>query len=181
APRIRALPGRLGHRRPGGRRAGPQALLPVLTRRATLWAIPLPSPLPPREAGFAGTPGAGEGRVGAGRVGGHLSVEEVSATLRDALVTAMGGEGDLVSPRLERGGRCFTGLMAGEVVAYGWVTVGAEWIGELGLEIRPPVGEAYIWNCVTLPAHRLRGYFGALLLHLVETAHREGIPRPWIG
>ena len=97
------------------------------------------------------------------------------------MVAAMGYEGDLVRPRLERGCRCFARVLAGEVVAYGWLSVGAEWIGELGLEIRPPAGEAYIWNCVTLPAHRFQGHFRALLQHLVETAQDERIPRLWIG
>ena len=68
-----------------------------------------------------------------------------------------------------------------EVAAYGWVSTGAEWIGELGLEIWPPRGEAYVWNCVTLPAHRLRGYFQALLRHVTRTAREEGVRRIWIG
>jgi len=93
----------------------------------------------------------------------------------------MGPEGGLVRPRLERGCRCFVGLLGDQVVAYGWVSTGAEWIGELGLEIRPPAGEAYVWNCVTLPAHRFRGYFRALLQQVVRTARADGVPRVWIG
>jgi hypothetical protein len=67
------------------------------------------------------------------------------------------------------------------VVAYGWVSTGPEWIGELGLEIRPAAGEAYVWNCVTVPSHRYRGCFRALLVHLTRTAREEGVPRLWIG
>ena len=93
----------------------------------------------------------------------------------------MGAEGDLVDLRLGRGCRAFVGCAGGEVVAFGWLSTGAEWIGELGLEIRPPAGEAYVWNCVTLPAHRHRGYFRALLGQVVAVAREEGLSRLWIG
>jgi GNAT superfamily N-acetyltransferase len=93
----------------------------------------------------------------------------------------MADEGDLVAPRLQRGCRCFVARWGGEVAGYGWLSTGAEWIGEVGLEIRPGPGETYVWNCVTLPAHRLRGCFRTLLLHLTATARREGLSRLWIG
>jgi GNAT superfamily N-acetyltransferase len=110
-----------------------------------------------------------------------FGVREVGPAPAGDLVAAMGDEGDLAGLRLERGCRCFAGLAEGQVVAYGWVSTGAEWIGELGLEIRPPPREAYVWNCVTLPAHRLRGYFQALLRHVTRTAREEGVRRVWIG
>jgi GNAT superfamily N-acetyltransferase len=112
--------------------------------------------------------------------GGAFGVEEVARNSADALAAAMGDEGDLVRLRLERGCRCFA-LLEGQVVGYGWVSTEAEWIGELELEIRPPAGEAYVWNCVTLPAHRFRGCFRALLRHITATARAEGVPRLWIG
>jgi GNAT superfamily N-acetyltransferase len=97
------------------------------------------------------------------------------------LRAAMGAEGDLVDLRLSRGCRAFVGYAAGEVVAFGWLSSGAEWIGELGVEIRPPAGEAYVWNCFTLPAHRHRGYFRALLGQMVAITRDEGTSRLWIG
>lgn len=93
----------------------------------------------------------------------------------------MGAQGALVDLRLERGCRAFVGCVGGEVVAFGWLSTGAEWIGELSLEIRPPVGEAYLWNCFTVPAHRHRGYFRALLGQVVAVARDEGLSRLWIG
>ena len=87
----------------------------------------------------------------------------------------MGPEGDLVAARLARGCRCFAVWMDGQVAGYGWLSTGPEWIGELGLEIRPPVGEAYIWNCVTLPAHRLRGKDLRLLLLQRDAEHLGGL------
>ena len=93
----------------------------------------------------------------------------------------MGVDGDLVDLRLGRGCRAFVGRADGGVAAFGWLSTGAEWIGELGIEIRPPAEEAYIWNCFTLPEHRHRGYFRALLEQLVRVARDEGLRRLWIG
>jgi GNAT superfamily N-acetyltransferase len=93
----------------------------------------------------------------------------------------MGTDGDLVDLRLERGCRAFIGQAGGQVVTFGWMSVGPEWIGELGLEIRPGLGEAYLWNCFTLPAHRHRGYFRALLEQVVALARDEKLTRIWIG
>jgi GNAT superfamily N-acetyltransferase len=72
-------------------------------------------------------------------------------------------------------------LESGLVVAYGWLSSGPEWIGELGLELRPAPGEAYVWNCATLPAHRRKGLFSAMLRAIAAQARREGLVRLWIG
>lgn len=98
-----------------------------------------------------------------------------------AVVEAMGDEGDLVATRLARGCRCFVALESGMVVAYGWLSSGPEWIGELGLELMPAPGEAYIWNCATLPAHRRKGLFSAVLRWMAAQGRREGLVRLWIG
>jgi hypothetical protein len=93
----------------------------------------------------------------------------------------MAGEGGLVDPRLARGCRAFLGRAGVEPVAYAWVSTDAEWIGELGLEIRPGPGEAYLWNCVTVPAHRHRGVFRAMVGGIAAVLAREGRQRLWLG
>jgi GNAT superfamily N-acetyltransferase len=108
-------------------------------------------------------------------------VEEVDRIAAPALVAAMGQEGDLVSLRLARGCRCFVVRVHDELAAYGWLSTGPEWIGELGLEIRPAAAEAYIWNCVTLPAQRRRGLFRTLLSALIRQARHDQLSRLWIG
>lgn len=72
-------------------------------------------------------------------------------------------------------------MEAGKVVSYGWLSTSTEWIGELGLEISPAVGEGYIWNCLTLPEHRRQGHYRALLEGIVAWARGEGLERLWIG
>jgi GNAT superfamily N-acetyltransferase len=93
----------------------------------------------------------------------------------------MGDEGDLVEVRLARGCRCFGGWIDGELAGYGWLSTGSEWIGELELEIRPGVGEGYIWNCFTLAGKRRRGVLRALLAGVRARARDEGLTRLWIG
>jgi GNAT superfamily N-acetyltransferase len=93
----------------------------------------------------------------------------------------MGPEGDLVALRLRRGCRCFAVWEAGSIVGYGWLSAGPEWIGEVGVEIRPGPAEAYIWNCVTLPDHRLRGVFRGLIDAICRQSEAEGLKRLWIA
>ena len=103
------------------------------------------------------------------------------ASSAGALVAAMGEEGDRVAARFERGSRAFVVMEAGKVVSYGWLSTTTEWIGELGVEISPETGEAYIWNCLTLPEHRRRGHYRTLLEGIVSQARRDGLARLWIG
>lgn len=93
----------------------------------------------------------------------------------------MGPEADRVASRFARGCRAFAVLDAGRLVAYGWVSTGPEWVGELGVEITPAPGEAYVWNCLTLAEHRRRGHYRALLDGIVARSRREGLSRLWIG
>jgi ribosomal protein S18 acetylase RimI-like enzyme len=83
--------------------------------------------------------------------------------------------------RMERGARGFAGRVDGMIACYGWVSPGTESIGELEREIRLPPAEAYIWDCFTLPGHRGRGLYKALLAHMVEVLRTEGYGRVWIG
>jgi len=93
----------------------------------------------------------------------------------------MGGEADLVQPRFERGCRCYAVVIDGAIAGYGWLSTGPEWIGELQLEIRPRQAEGYIWNCATLPAHRRKGIFRAVVVGISYAARAIGITRVWIG
>lgn len=83
--------------------------------------------------------------------------------------------------RFERGKRCYAGLLADQIVTYGWVTFDEEGIGELGLKARLRAGEAYIWDCATLPAYRGQRLYPALLAHILGALATEGISRAWLG
>jgi GNAT superfamily N-acetyltransferase len=93
----------------------------------------------------------------------------------------MGSEASLVRPRFARGVRSFAATVDGAIAGYGWLSSQPEWIGELQLEIRPGRGEAYLWNCATIPAQQRRGVFTALLAGISNLVQSEGIRRLWIG
>jgi GNAT superfamily N-acetyltransferase len=94
---------------------------------------------------------------------------------------AMGAESGLVPGRLSRGSRCFGAWAGHELVGYGWLSVKPEWIGEVELEIAPAVGEAYVWNCVTLAPHRRKGVFRSLVASVVAKATEEKVAKLWIA
>ena len=87
----------------------------------------------------------------------------------------------VVVQRFDNGRQCYIGRIEGRLATYGWVTFDEEDIGELGLSIRLKAGEAYIWNCATLPAYRGQRLYPALLVHIVGELHHQGLHRIWIG
>ena len=110
-----------------------------------------------------------------------IQITEVDSRTMGGIAAVMGQEGDLAVTRLARGCRCFAAWRQGELAGYGWVSTQAEWIGEIQVELEPGPSEAYIWNCVTVPEHRRRGVFGALLLGITEWGRAAGLSRLWIG
>lgn len=98
-----------------------------------------------------------------------------------ALATVMGSSPPEVYKRFVTGRSCFTAWFEGELVAYSWVSFNEEFIGELRLRLRLLPGEAYIWDCVTLPAFRQKRVFTALLVYVLQELRSEPICRVWIG
>ena len=106
---------------------------------------------------------------------------DLAPVLRPALMAAMGPEGDLVELREQRRSRCFVATRGQGILGYGWLSEQVEWIGEIRLEIVPADGEAYLWNCVTVPAHRRTGIFTSLLISVAGRLQARGLSRLWIA
>jgi GNAT superfamily N-acetyltransferase len=87
----------------------------------------------------------------------------------------------LVSERFSTGRHCYVGRVEGKIATYGWITFDQEDVGELGLTIRLQKGEAYIWDCATLPAYRGQRLYPALLAFMLGELQRTGFQRVWIG
>lgn len=88
---------------------------------------------------------------------------------------------DRVLQRFAIGRHCYIARVEGKLAAYGWITFDREGIGELGLTIRLSKGEAYIWDCATLPAYRGQRLYPALLAHMLGELQNAGLQRIWIG
>lgn len=88
---------------------------------------------------------------------------------------------DLIQRRLQSNRRCFSMRTAGQIAAYGWVTRGAECVGELERQFQLYADEAYIWDCGTVPTWRDQHFYSALLSQLIRELFREGARRIWIG
>lgn len=115
---------------------------------------------------------------------GRVTFDEIGSEA--GAVAALAMAADLPSPqpfqqRLAAHRRCFVAKMDGQIAAYGWVTQGAEYVGELERTFNLRPDEAYIWDCVTLAAWRGQHLYSALLNEIVYRLHNEGVQCVWIG
>lgn len=107
-----------------------------------------------------------------------LAGPEVAEELAAAMDFA---DSEPVLQRFQRGCHCYIARSAGQLIAYGWITFDEELIGGLDLRVRLLPGEAYIWDCATLPAYRGQGLYPALLGHMQCQLQNAGFQRLWIG
>ncbi|HZU70741.1 MAG TPA: GNAT family N-acetyltransferase [Ktedonobacteraceae bacterium] len=108
--------------------------------------------------------------------------KQVGAEETPALAQAMGNtETTEVLRRFSTGRRCYAAMVGNVLAAYGWVSLEEEEIGELHLHIRLARGEAYIWDCATIPAYRGQRLYPALLTYIARQLQSEGLSRIWIG
>lgn len=82
--------------------------------------------------------------------------------------------------RLDSGSRCYGAWLGESVVSYGWLTFGPEWVGEFERELQIPAGDAYVWDCATLPDYRRMGLFSGLLAFMVSDLLHEELEHLWI-
>ena len=132
--------------------------------RGTLWAFdstaPAGAPAPRATVAF--------GEAGSGAAG--------------ALAAAMGmPDAAEVTRRFTGTRRCYVAWDGDRIAAYGWASQGNECVGELERAFHMAPGEAYIWDCVTLPEYRGRGLYSALLAYMLAELREAGVRRTWIG
>lgn len=111
-----------------------------------------------------------------------VTILRASSTDVEDLAVAMGlYELEPVLRRFQLGKVCEIVRTKGQLVAYGWITFDEELIGGLDLTVRLLPGEAYIWDCATLPAYRGQHLYPALLGHMLRALQQSGLSRAWIG
>ena len=84
-----------------------------------------------------------------------------------------------VRARRASGHRPYLGLLDGQPLAYGWVATEETSIGELGVTIRLPRGNRYLWDFATLPGFQGRGIYPRLLQAILRQESRDA-ERFWI-
>lgn len=83
--------------------------------------------------------------------------------------------------RLAGGTRCFVARRDERIVHASWVTSRAAWTRELRAYLRPPPGDAYIYESYTRPEERGRGVYRLALKTLTAELGRDGTRRAWIA
>ena len=107
---------------------------------------------------------------------------EVRREAAGPLAAAMGlPDPEALQQRFDGGRRCFAAWDGGWIAAYGWASQGHESVGELERTFRMQPGEAYIWDCATLPDYRGQGVYSALLDYMLAELRGAGVGRIWIG
>jgi RimJ/RimL family protein N-acetyltransferase len=81
--------------------------------------------------------------------------------------------------RLRSQHRPYVAYLGETPVAYGWVAREGAAIGELGVEVKLPAGDRYLWDFATLPAWRGRGIYPRLLQAILD-AEDGNAERFWI-
>ncbi len=85
-----------------------------------------------------------------------------------------------VARRVADGHQPFALWLDGAVAAYGWSSSGAVHIGEVDLTFDVPPDQRYLWDFVTLTAHRGRGLYPRLLQEIVRR-QAGAVAWFWIG
>jgi GNAT superfamily N-acetyltransferase len=85
-----------------------------------------------------------------------------------------------MSARFDAGHRAYVAWRNEEPAAWGWVATTSARIGELDASFTIAARERYLWNFVTLPAHRGLGIYPRLLQAIV-TAESRDAERFWIA
>ena len=112
----------------------------------------------------------------------EVNFQRVGSEVASSLAQAMGlGSPEEVLKRFDAGKHCYTGNVDGVLATYGWVTFDEELIGELRLHIRLLPGEAYIWDCATLPEYRGLRLYPSLLWYIIGELRSQDVRRIWIG
>jgi hypothetical protein len=113
----------------------------------------------------------------------NAAFRQVGPKSARALATAM-GSGSLaeIRKRFSGGRDCFVAWQGDKIVSYCWVSFNEEMVGELNLNLSLVPGEAYIWDCATLPGYRQQHLYSALLSFILrELLQKHPVCRVWIG
>jgi Acetyltransferase (GNAT) family len=110
-----------------------------------------------------------------------VTFRQVGPESAPSLAEAMAGmTPEAIMKRLEAGRQCYIASVGNDVAAYAWVSFDEEYVSEFNLRIRLLPGEAYIWNCLTLPGFREQRLYSGLLAYISSQLRTQEVCRIWI-
>lgn len=109
------------------------------------------------------------------------ALRQASAADATGYVRRVGTESASTFRRRLEGARCYLVLEKGDIMHSSWVATGPTWTRELRLWVRPPSGDAYIYESFTHPEARGRGIYPFALANILLTLEDEGARRAWIA
>lgn len=98
----------------------------------------------------------------------------------DFMARLQGRSAETIQQRFADGHRAYVAWVNEEPAAWGWVATRTATIGEMSATFSLPRRERYLWNFVTLPAHRGRGIYPRMLQAIVR-AEAATAERFWIA
>ncbi len=93
--------------------------------------------------------------------------------LIEAAMVGAGEPSGLVAPRLTHGDEFFAWQVDGKLVSFGWVMHHERCVGPVRLP--DAAGRAFLFNFCTLPSHRGRGLYAALLIAVRQVLAHEAV------
>jgi ribosomal protein S18 acetylase RimI-like enzyme len=106
------------------------------------------------------------------------------AALHEAMIAAEAERPELAKARV-RGGRlgfvAESTERAGILLSYGWVAQPGDTVNDLDFTLQMPPGEAWIYDCATIPVARGRGLYVAILRAMQSELARRGFAHAWVG
>lgn len=114
----------------------------------------------------------------------RLVEQRDEAALREAMIAAEAERPELAEARV-RGGRL--GFVAestkgpGTILSYGWVAQAGDAVNDLDFNLHMPPGEAWIYDCATIPVARGHGLYPAILRAMQSELAGRGFAHAWVG
>jgi hypothetical protein len=106
------------------------------------------------------------------------------AALREAMIAAGAERPELAEARVRSGRLGFVAESTerpGIILSYGWVAQSGDGLNDLDFNLQMPPGEAWIYDCATIPMARGRRLYPAILGAMQSELANRGFAHAWIG
>ncbi len=112
----------------------------------------------------------------------HLSLRRATEADATEYARAIGTDSPATfRGRLTATSHCFLVHLQGELLHSSWVTTSAAWTREVRAFVRPPPGDAYVYESFTTPEARGRGVYPFALAGICGWGTEQGLRNVWVA